>query len=63
MYKKKSTDKYFSSRLDYSFRFENYKLSDQLFYEILECIKLELNSIFRKRFKSKVFLRLLLEPG
>ena len=53
--KKKSTDKYFSSRLDYSFRFENYKLSDQLFYEILECIKLELNSIFEKDLNQKFF--------
>ena len=53
--KKKSTDKYFSSRLDYSFRFENYKLSDQLFYEILECIKLELNSVFKKDFNQNFF--------
>ena len=38
---KKSTDKYFLSRLDYSYRIENFNLSDRLFYEILECIKLE----------------------
>lgn len=52
---KKLTDKYLSSRLDYSFRFENFKLSDQLFYEILECIQLELNLIFEKKFNQKFF--------
>ena len=52
---KKSTDKYFSSRLDYSYRIENFNLSNQLFYEILECIKLELNSIFKKNLNQKFF--------
>lgn len=53
--KKKSTDKYFSGRLDYSFRLENFKLSDQLFYEILECIKIEINLILEKDFDQKFF--------
>jgi putative transferase (TIGR04331 family) len=52
---KKSTDKFFSSRLDYNFRIDNYKLSNVLFYEILECIKIELNLIFKKNFDQKFY--------
>jgi putative transferase (TIGR04331 family) len=53
--KKKLTDKYFSGRLDYNYRLENFKLSNQLFYEILRCVKLELNSIFENNFDQKFF--------
>ena len=43
---KKINDKFFSSRLDLEFRKQNFDLSNVLFYEILECIKIELNFIF-----------------
>ena len=52
---KKTNDKFFSSRLDLEFRKKNYNLSNILFYEILECIKIELNFVFKKNFDLKFF--------
>ena len=52
---KKITDEFFSSRLDYVYRVNNFDLTNILFYEILECIKNELNSIFEKNFNQKFF--------
>ncbi len=52
---KKSSDQFFSSRLDYNFRIDNYKLSNIIFYEILECIKIELNLIFKKDYDQKFY--------
>ena len=52
---KKSTDQFFLSKLDLDYRTKNYNLSNILFYEILECIKIELNSIFEKNFNQKFY--------
>tara|TARA_B110000090_G_scaffold208740_1_gene263296 strand:+ start:1555 stop:3351 length:1797 start_codon:yes stop_codon:yes gene_type:complete len=52
---KKSTDQFFSGKLDLDYRTKNYNLSNLLFYEILECIKIELNSIFEKNFDQKFY--------
>jgi len=52
---KKSTDQFFLSKLDLDYRTKNFNLSNILFYEILECIKIELNSIFEKNFNQKFY--------
>ena len=52
---KKSTDQFFLSRLDFDYRTKNLNLSNLLFYEILECIKIEINSIFKKNFNQKFY--------
>ena len=52
---KRNTDQFFSSRLDLDFRTNNLNLSNILFYEILECIKIEVNSIFKKNFNQKFY--------
>ena len=53
--RKRKNDQYFSSRLDLDFRTTNFNLSDKLFYETLDCIKTELNSIFNKKFDLKFY--------
>ena len=52
---KDHSDQFFASRLDYDYRINNYNLSNILFYEILECVKKELNLILKKNFDQKFF--------
>ena len=52
---KKPTDKFYLGKLDSNYRTNNFNLSNILFYEILECIKVELNSIFEKNFDQKFY--------
>ena len=41
-----SNDEFISSRLDTEYRINNFNLLSRLFNELIECIKIELNSIF-----------------
>ncbi len=52
---KKSSDKYFSSNLNIDYRINNFNLSNVIFYEILECVKKELNLRFEKNFNQKFY--------
>lgn len=52
---KRSTDQFISTRLDSNYRIKNFNLLNSLFYEIIECIKIELNSIFEKNYNQKFY--------
>ncbi len=52
---KNSSDQFLSSRLDSNYRSQNFNLSNLLFYEILKCLKTELNLVFDKKFNSDFY--------
>ena len=52
---KKTNDQFFSSKLDLEYRTKNFNLSNILFYEILDIIKIELNLVLKKNFDQKFF--------
>lgn len=52
---KKISDKFFSSKLDFDYRRNNFNLSSAIFYEIMNCIKYELNLLFNKNFDQKFY--------
>lgn len=55
-YENKNENNFFFSRnIDFDNRIKNFNLSNELFYEILEIVKIELNLIYKKNFNLKFF--------
>ena len=52
---KNPTDSFYAGKLDSKYRTNNFNLSDILFYEILDCIKTELNLILEKKFDQNFY--------
>jgi putative transferase (TIGR04331 family) len=48
-------DRFHESKLDSFTRIQNFKLSDKIFYEILECVRIELNLLHTTNFDLKFY--------